>query len=84
MGLSRHAVVDWESNPAPEAPLSPDSLKESGLTNGFICDMLLRTIYARGVMIGRDIGSTMRAYICSQPAPSMVAASMTSSEIERT
>jgi predicted ATPase with chaperone activity len=30
-------------------------LKESGLTLGFICDMLLRTIYTRGAMIGRDI-----------------------------
>ncbi len=55
MGLSRHVAVDWESNPAPEAPLSPESLKESGLTLGFICDMLLRTLYTRGTMIGRDL-----------------------------
>src|SRR5437868_4453641 len=56
MTLARHAAVaDWDGNPAPEAPLSPDSLKESGLTQGFICDMLLRTVYARGAMIGRDL-----------------------------
>lgn len=55
MGLSRHAVVEWDANPIPEAPLSPESLKESGLTLGFVCDMLLRTIYSRGAMIGRDI-----------------------------
>ncbi len=61
MSLSRHAaVVEWDTNPAPEAPLSPESLKESGLTSGFICDMLLRTIYSRGVMLGRDLSQ----YLC--------------------
>ena len=43
MTLSRQAVVaDWEGNPAPEAPLMPESLKESGLTLGFICDIKRR------------------------------------------
>ena len=61
MTLSRNAVVaDWDGNPAPEAPLMPESLKESGLTQSFICDMLLRTIYARGAMIGRDLSQ----YLC--------------------
>lgn len=61
MSLSRHAAIaDWEGNPAPEAPLCPESLKESGLTLGFICDMLLRTIYSRGAMLGRDLGQ----YLC--------------------
>lgn len=61
MSLSRHAAVaEWDANPAPEAPLSPESLKESGLTSGFICDMLLRTIYTRGVMLGRDLSQ----YLC--------------------
>ena len=36
MSLSRHAIADWDGNPAPEAPLLPESLKESGLTLGFI------------------------------------------------
>lgn len=56
----RQMVVDWETNPAPEAPAAPDSLKESGLTPAFIADMLLRTIYARGPMIGRDLAQ----YLC--------------------
>ena len=61
MTLSRHAAIaDWDANPAPEAPLLPDSLKESGLTLGFVCDMLLRTIYTRGAMIGRDLSQ----YLC--------------------
>ena len=56
MTLGRHAMADWDTNPAPEAPLSPESIKESGLTTGFLCDMLLRTLYARGVTLGRDLG----------------------------
>jgi hypothetical protein len=60
MSLSRHAIADWDANPAPEAPLSPESLKESGLTMGFVCDMLLRTVYTRGVMVGRDLSQ----YLC--------------------
>src|SRR4029078_2031783 len=60
MTLARHAAVaDWDGNPAPEAPLSPESLKESGLTLGFICDMLLRTIYTRGTMLGRDLATLL-------------------------
>jgi len=56
----RQMLVEWETNPAPEAPTAPDSLKESGLTPGFISDMILRTIYARGPMLGRDLAQ----YLC--------------------
>src|SRR5438046_2812424 len=59
MSLSRHAVVDWEANPAPEAPVSPESMKEAGLSIGFLNDMLLRTLYTRGAMIGRDIAQLL-------------------------
>lgn len=51
----RQVMVDWETNPAPEAPAAPESLKESGLSPAFVCDMIMRTIYARGPMIGRDL-----------------------------
>ncbi|MBA4067240.1 MAG: ATPase [Isosphaera sp.] len=59
MSMSRHAIADWDGNPAPEAPASPESLKESGLTPGFLWDMLLRTLYARGAMLGRDIAQLL-------------------------
>lgn len=51
----RHLGADWDTNPVPEAPVAPESLKESGLSNGFICEMLLRTLYTRGTMLGRDL-----------------------------
>lgn len=47
--------LEWEGAGLPEAPSSPDSLKEAGLTAGFVNDMMLRTLYARGAMIGRDL-----------------------------
>jgi len=43
----------------PEAPLAPESLKEAGLTAGFIYDMILKTLYARGTLLGRDLAQFM-------------------------
>jgi hypothetical protein len=52
--------ADWDENPAPEAPTNPESLRDAGLTAAFVSDMLLKTIYARGPMVGRDLGQ----YLC--------------------
>src|SRR5204863_8020548 len=43
----------------PGAPVSPESMKEAGLSDGFICDMLLRTIYSRGAMLGRELAQLL-------------------------
>ncbi|MFO0804342.1 MAG: ATPase [Gemmataceae bacterium] len=59
MGLSRHAVVDWEANPAPEAPAQPETLKEAGLAPAFINDSILRAVYTRGSMLGRDLAQLL-------------------------
>jgi predicted ATPase with chaperone activity len=39
----------------PEAPAAPDSLKESGLTLAFLNDLLLRTLYVKGSLLGLDL-----------------------------
>jgi predicted ATPase with chaperone activity len=52
---TRSPGIDWDGNGPPEAPVAPESLKEAGLSLGFINDMLLRTLYTRGGMIGRDL-----------------------------
>ena len=52
---SRPMVVDWNTNPAPEAPAAPESLREAGLPFAFVCDQIMRTIYARGPQVGRDL-----------------------------
>jgi predicted ATPase with chaperone activity len=47
--------LDWAHPGMLEAPLAPESLKEAGLTAGFINDMILKSLYSRGQMIGRDL-----------------------------
>ncbi len=48
-------LVDIDSAGAPEAPSSPETLKEAGLSSGLLTDMILRTLYQRGVMLGLDL-----------------------------
>jgi predicted ATPase with chaperone activity len=60
MQSSRHMMADWDANPEPEPPVLPESIKESGLTSSFLSDQLLRTIYARGPQLGRDLAQ----YLC--------------------
>ncbi|MGL6096120.1 MAG: ATPase [Fimbriiglobus sp.] len=57
---SQPVMGDWDENPAPEAPAAPDSIKESGLTHAYLADQILRTIYARGPQVGRDLAQ----YLC--------------------
>jgi hypothetical protein len=59
MSISRHAIAEWEANPAPEAPTAPETLKEAGLSLGFLCDMIFRSLYTRGAMIGRDMAQLL-------------------------
>ena len=47
--------ADWDGGGLPEAPTSPESLQQAGLTMGFLCDLLLRTLYVRGAMLGLDL-----------------------------
>src|SRR5215468_5738741 len=43
----------------PEAPVAPESLKEAGLTNAFVYDMILKSLYTRGTLLGRDLAQFM-------------------------
>jgi predicted ATPase with chaperone activity len=40
----------------PEAPSPPESLKEAGITLAFLNDLILKALYLRGTMVGRDMG----------------------------
>src|SRR5438552_15651046 len=53
------APLEWEGSGLPEAPGAPESLKESGLTLGFLNDLILRTLYTRGGMLGLDLAKLM-------------------------
>jgi len=51
----KHAGLEWEGTGLPEAPSAPESLQEAGLTLPFLNDLILRTLYTRGVMLGLDL-----------------------------
>jgi predicted ATPase with chaperone activity len=60
--MTRHPrpLVELDSSGVPEAPSSPESLKETGLSSGLLTDLILRTLYQRGVMLGLD----MARFLC--------------------
>src|SRR3954468_14111747 len=43
----------------PEAPSAPETLQQTGLTLGFLNDLILRTLYTRGGMLGLDLARLM-------------------------
>jgi len=51
----KQAGLEWEGAGLPEAPSAPESLQEAGLTLPFLNDLILRTLYTRGVMLGLDL-----------------------------
>lgn len=52
---SKHSILEWEGSGMPEAPQAPKNLKESGLSLGFLNDLLIRTLYVRGTMLGLEL-----------------------------
>src|SRR5260370_888435 len=47
--------MDWEGAGIPDAPTAPDSLRQAGLSLNFLNDLLMRTLYVHGVMLGLDL-----------------------------
>jgi hypothetical protein len=47
--------ADWDGTGVPDAPTAPESLKQAGLSLNFLNDLLLRTLYVQGVMLGLDL-----------------------------
>jgi len=54
-GTLKHYALDLDGPGMAEAPSAPENLKEAGLTLGFVNDLILRTLYTRGIMIGLDL-----------------------------
>ena len=52
---SNSVGMDWESAAMPEAPAAPDSLQEAGLTITFLSDLIMKTLYTQGAMLGLDL-----------------------------
>lgn len=47
--------MEWDGAGIPEAPTAPENLKETGLTLAFLNDLILRTLYVKGGMLGLDL-----------------------------
>lgn len=59
--MNFHNASDFDLNAQSlDAPAPPESLKEAGLSLSFVADMILRSLYTRGTMIGRD----MAQFLC--------------------
>jgi predicted ATPase with chaperone activity len=56
---NKQMSMEWEGAALPEAPSAPDSLQEAGLSLPFLTDLLLRTIYTRGGMLGLDLAKCL-------------------------
>src|ERR1700716_3508196 len=57
---SKNTSVEWEGAGMPEERSAPESMKEAGLGLSFLNDLILRTLYARGGMLGLD----MARFLC--------------------
>src|SRR5271156_819986 len=55
MSSTKSLNLEWDGAGIPDAPTSPENLKETGLTLAFINDLLLRTLYTRGSLLGLDL-----------------------------
>jgi predicted ATPase with chaperone activity len=54
------AAMDWDGSGLPEAPSAPDNLQQTGLTIGFLSDLILRCLYVRGGMLGLELAKLLR------------------------
>ncbi|HXG09326.1 MAG TPA: ATPase [Gemmataceae bacterium] len=52
---TRAVAMEWEAGAMPEAPTAPETLQQAGLTLGFLNDLILRTLYTRGSLLGLDL-----------------------------
>src|SRR5438034_1272689 len=53
--VQKPPIPDVENAGMPEAPSPPESLQEAGMSMGLLTDMILRTLYQQGMMLGLDL-----------------------------
>ncbi|HZY86431.1 MAG TPA: ATPase [Gemmataceae bacterium] len=51
----KNSGLDWDVGGLPEAPSAPENMQQTGLTLGFLNNLVLRTLYTRGSMLGLDL-----------------------------
>src|SRR5580765_6573178 len=51
--------MEWEGVGVPDAPTAPESLRQAGLSLNFLNDLLMRTLYVNGMMLGLDMSRSV-------------------------
>jgi len=59
MQQSHNNLMDWDAGGLSEAPSAPENLQQTGLTVGFLNNMILRALYIRGGMLGLDLAKLL-------------------------
>src|SRR5205823_6322667 len=57
--MQNMSSLEWDGGNVPEAPSAPETLQQTGLTLGFLNDLILRTLYTRGSLLGLDLARLM-------------------------
>src|SRR5713101_6460160 len=55
INTAKQTRFEWEGAELPEAPAAPETIQEAGLALTFLNDLILRTLYTRGGMLGLDL-----------------------------
>src|SRR5262249_36851332 len=55
ISTAQQLSTDWDGAALADAPAAPDNMKEAGLGAGFLNDMILRTLYTNGSLLGLDL-----------------------------
>ncbi len=56
---SSQISMEWDNAALPEAPTAPETLQEAGLSLAFLSDLLMRTLYVNGAMLGIDLARSV-------------------------
>ena len=51
-------TIDWDTGSAPEAR-HPENMPQTGLSAGFLNELILRTLYSRGGLLGLDLAKQL-------------------------
>jgi predicted ATPase with chaperone activity len=55
MRSNKPSGFEWEASGLADAPGAPETLQQSGLTLAFLNDLIIRTLYTRGMLVGLDL-----------------------------
>jgi predicted ATPase with chaperone activity len=52
---TKSSTFDWDGGGLTDAPTAPETMQQAGLSLGFLSDLVMKTLYSRGVLVGLDL-----------------------------